>query len=62
MATSGKTTPRQYAVMILRDDFHYTFRAIGERIGITEASAFRLYEKGIRNEKTHKNVFELFWV
>ena len=48
--------------MILRDDYHYTFRAIGERMGVSESVAFRLYEKGINNEKTYKNLFELFWV
>jgi transposase-like protein len=62
MVNRSKTTAKQYAVMILRDDYHYTFRAIGERMGVSESVAFRLYEKGINNAKTDKNLFELFWV
>ena len=62
MVNRNKTTAKQYAVMVLRDDYHYTFRNIGGRMGVSESVAFRLYEKGIKNEKTHKNLFELFWV
>lgn len=62
MVNRNKTTAKQYAVMVLRDDYHYTFRNIAERMGVSESVAFRLYEKGIKNEKTHKNLFELFWV
>lgn len=62
MVNRNKTTAKQYAVMVLRDDYHYTFRSIGERMGVSESVAFRLYEKGIKNEKTHKNLFELFWL
>lgn len=62
MVNRNKTTAKQYAVMVLRDDYHYTFRNIAEIMGVSESVAFRLYEKGIKNEKTHKNLFELFWV
>lgn len=62
MVNRNKTTAKQYAVMVLRDDYHYTFRSIAERMGVSESVAFRLYEKGIKNEKTHRNIFELFWV
>ena len=62
MVNRNKTTAKQYAVMVLRDDYHYTFRSIGERMGVSESVAFRLYEKGIKNEKNQKNLFELFWV
>lgn len=62
MAHRSKTTAKQYAVMILRDDYHYTFRSIAERMAVSESVAFRLYEKGIENEKTHGYLFKLFWV
>ncbi len=61
MVNRSKTTAKQYAVMILRDDYHYTFRAIGERMGVSESVAFRLYEKGINNEKTYKNNFDILF-
>jgi len=61
MVNRNKTTAKQYAVMVLRDDYHYTFRSIAERMGISESVAFRLYEKGIKNEKTHKNKFVILF-
>lgn len=48
--------------MVLRDDYHYTFRSIGERMGVSESVAFRLYKRGIENETLHKNIFQVFWV
>ena len=62
MVNRNKTTAKQYAVMVLRDDYHYTFRNIAERMGVSESVAFRLYKRGIENETLHKNIFQVFWV
>ena len=62
MATSNKITPKQYTAMILREDFDMTFEQIGKRLDIHRATAYLLYTRGKRNEKTHGNIFELFRV
>lgn len=62
MATSNQITPKQYAVMILRDDYQLTFREIAERMEINPTTAYRIYKRGITNEKAHGNIFELLWL
>ena len=60
MATSNKITPKQYAVMILRDDYQLTFREIAERMEINPTSAFRLYDRAKQNETISKDIFQVF--
>ena len=62
MATSNKITPKQYAAMILREDFDMTFEQIGKRLDIHRATAYLLYIRGKRNETISKDIFQVFRV
>ena len=62
MATSNQITPKQYAVMILRDDYNFTWQEIANKLDINPTTAYRIYKRGITNEKAHGNIFELLWV
>lgn len=41
----GGLTPRQYAILILRDELKYTWQRCGNRMGITRDAARELYKR-----------------
>jgi len=48
--------------MILRDDYNFTWQEIANKLDINPTTAYRIYKRGITNEKAHGNLFELLWV
>lgn len=41
----GIFTPRQYAILILRDELKYSWQKCGNKMGITRDSAPELYKR-----------------
>ncbi len=40
-----KCTARQYAMLIMRDDLHYSYQKCGIKLGISRYAAFQLYKR-----------------
>jgi hypothetical protein len=45
-------TPRQYAILILRDEFNYSWGRCGKRLDITRYAARELYKRAKLKETT----------
>lgn len=62
VVTRRQKLAKQYAIIILREDFGYTWKSVGEEMGMNPRVCNELYLQAIRDEATHKNLFNLLWV
>ena len=62
VVTRRQKLAKQYAIIILREDFGYTWKSVGEEMEMNPRVCNELYLQAIRDEATHKNLFNLLWV
>jgi hypothetical protein len=54
-----KCTARQYAMLIMREDLHYSYQKCGIKLGISRYAAFQLYKRAkIKSNGKHNNIQE----
>ena len=53
---TNNRTARQYAMLIMREDLHYSYEKCGIKLGISRYAAFQLYKRA-KNGK-HNNIQE----
>ena len=58
----NKISHQQYAILILREDYKFTFDEIGKKLTLSPSWCHRLYENALANEKTYGKVYDLFWI
>jgi DNA-binding CsgD family transcriptional regulator len=52
-------TARQYAMLIMREDLHYSYQKCGIKLGISRYAAFQLYKRAkIKSNGKHNNIQE----
>jgi hypothetical protein len=53
---------KKYAIMILREDMGKTWEQVGISMGISPRVCNELYLKAIKDETTHKDLFNILWL
>ena len=53
---------KKYAIMILREDMGKTWEQVGITMGMSPRVCNELYLKAIKDEATHKNLFNILWL
>lgn len=62
VVTRRQKLAKQYAIIILREDFGYTWEWVGKEMGMNPRVCNELYLQAIRDEATHKNIFNILWL
>jgi hypothetical protein len=62
VVTRRQKLAKQYAIIILREDFGYTWECVGKEMGMNPRVCNELYLQAIRDEATHKNIFNILWL
>ena len=53
---------KKYAIMILREDMGKTWEQVGISMGMSPRVCNELYLNAIKDEATHKNLFNILWL
>jgi len=53
---------KKYAIMILREDMGKTWEQVGISMSMSPRVCNELYLKAIKDEATHKNLFNILWL
>ena len=53
---------KKYAIMILREDMGKTWDEVGKAMGMNPRVCNELYLKAIKDETTHKDLFNILWL
>jgi hypothetical protein len=53
---------KKYAIMILREDMGMTWEKVGKAMGMNPRVCNELYLKAIKDETTHKDLFNILWL
>lgn len=62
VVTRRQKLAKQYAIIILREDFGYTWESVGKKMEMNPRVCNELYLQAIKDEATHKNIFNSLWV
>jgi hypothetical protein len=53
---------KKYAIMILREDMGKTWEQVGISMGMSPRVCNELYLNAIKDETTHKDLFNILWL
>ena len=53
---------KKYAIMILREDMGKTWEQVGISMSMSPRVCNELYLKAIKDEATHKDLFNILWL
>ena len=53
---------KKYAIMILREDMGKTWEQVGISMSMSPRVCNELYLNAIKDEATHKNLFNILWL
>jgi len=53
---------KKYAIMILREDMGKTWEQVGISMSMSPRVCNELYLKAIKDETTHKDLFNILWL
>ena len=62
VATRRQKLAKQYAIAILREDMGMTWAEVGKAMGMNPRVCNELYLKAIKDETTHKDLFNILWL
>jgi hypothetical protein len=62
VVTRRQKLAKQYAIIILREDMGKTWEQVGISMGISPRVCNELYLKAIKDETTHKDLFNILWL
>jgi hypothetical protein len=62
VVTRRQKLAKQYAIAILREDMGKTWEQVGKAMGMNPRVCNELYLKAIKDETTHKDLFNILWV
>ena len=62
VVTRRQKLAKQYAIAILREDMGKTWEQVGISMGMNPRVCNELYLQAIRDEATHKDLFNILWL
>ena len=62
VVTRRQKLAKQYAITILREDMGKTWEQVGISMGMNPRVCNELYLQAIRDEATHKDLFNILWL
>ena len=62
VVTRRQKLAKQYAIAILREDMGMTWEKVGKAMGMNPRVCNELYLKAIKDETTHKDLFNILWL
>jgi hypothetical protein len=62
VVTRRQKLAKQYAIAILREDMGMTWEQVGISMGMSPRVCNELYLKAIKDETTHKDLFNILWL
>jgi hypothetical protein len=62
VVTRRQKLAKQYAIAILREDMGKTWQQVGISMGMNPRVCNELYLQAIKDEATHKDLFNTLWV
>ena len=62
VVTRRQKLAKQYAIIILREDMGKTWEQVGISMGMNPRVCNELYLQAIRDEATHKDLFNILWL
>jgi hypothetical protein len=62
VVTRRQKLAKQYAIAILREDMGKTWEQVGISMGMNPRVCNELYLKAIKDEATHKDLFNILWL
>lgn len=62
VVTRRQKLAKQYAIIILREDMGMTWEKVGKAMEMNPRVCNELYLKAIKDETTHKDLFNILWL
>jgi hypothetical protein len=62
VVTRRQKLAKQYAIAILREDMGLTWEKVGKAMEMNPRVCNELYLKAIKDETTHKDLFNILWL
>jgi hypothetical protein len=62
VVTRRQKLAKQYAITILREDMGKTWEQVGISMGMNPRVCNELYLQAIKDEATHKDLFNILWL